>query len=72
MLIGVGEQRDRVYYYKGAPETKIDNTTRIGNLWHKGLGHSRREAMAMLSDSLGFSTSLAQNLEISKVYFHAK
>ena len=60
----MGKQRDGVYYYQGAPGKNIVNAARISNLWNKRLGHPGSEAMASLSNFLGFLNSSRHKLEI--------
>ena len=39
-VIGVGEQRDEVYYYKGAPMIKTQaNAVNFRDLWHNHVRH---------------------------------
>ena len=51
--IGVGEQRDGVYYYSGTPQAKNQvNVVGTRQLWHHRFGHTSHEVM------LGFFKNL--------------
>ena len=73
-LIGVGEQRDGVYYYTGVPTMKKQASAIISRqLWHHRLGHPSNEVMATLFRNLGFFGDLKENkLDVCDVCFQAK
>ena len=51
-LIGAGEQREGVYYYKESKVNQVNAVSTRG-LWHKRLGHPSSDVLSLLPRSLG-------------------
>jgi len=63
-LIGVGERRDGLYYFKGTPRIsafKIDKVASL-DLWHQRLGHPSMQVIKLIP-ALGFQKN---NVELNK------
>ena len=61
-LIGAGEQREGVYYYKRASSNQA-NAVKAKCLWHQRLGHPSREVLLYLPHSLGINCDLNKDKE---------
>ena len=63
-LIGVGERRDELYYFKGTPRIwafKIDKVASL-DLWHQRLGHSFKHVIKLIP-AVSFEKN---NVELNK------
>ena len=56
-LIGVDEQREGVYYYKGSQSNQV-NEVNVKGLWHKRFGHRSNDVLSLLSHSFGANRGL--------------
>jgi len=71
MLIGMGEQRNGVYYYNEM-SLKIQGTVRTSELWHKRMGHPSSEVMSLFAKELGLSDSVRKKSDVCDACFRAK
>ena len=69
-LIGAGEQREGVYYYKRASSHRA-NTVKAKCLWHRRLGHPSREVLLYLPHRLGINCDKDKD-EACEICFRAK
>ena len=68
--IGVGEQRDGVYYYLGASKKKHQvNAVGTRSLWHHRFGHPSHEAMSVFFRNLRIRGG---NKDVCDICFKAK
>lgn len=60
--IGVGEERDGVYYCNGAPKMKNQVNIMISQeLWHNRMGHPSSEVSTIFLKSLGITSTMNNN-----------
>ena len=64
----MGEQRDRFYSYAEVPLKS--QAVRVGNLWHKRMGHSSNEVMKIFAKHLDFPVN--ENNDMSDTCFRAR
>jgi len=62
ILIGAGEQREGVYYYKKSLSEQA-NAVNTRCLWHNHLGHPSNEVLSLLPNRLGVSYGLHKDQE---------
>ena len=68
----MGEQRDRVYYYNGAPLKSQSNVVRVRDLWHRIMGHPLKEVMRIFAKDLGFAVYFSENSNVCHACFYVK
>ena len=61
-LIGAGEQREGVYYFKDTPARQV-NAVDTSCLWHRRLGHPSSEVLSLLPSSLGIGSGFNKGKE---------
>ena len=70
--IGLGEQRDGVYFYQAGKERRQVHAVQIGHLWHQRLGHPSKEVMALFFNSIHCPNMSKKNNEVCEICFRAK
>ena len=70
--IGLGEQRDGVYFYQAGKERRQVHAVQIGHQWHQHLGHPSKEVMALFFNSIHCPSLSKKNNEVCEICFRAK
>lgn len=71
MPIGVGGQRDGVYFYGKASLKIQSNAVRMSELWHQRLRHPSSEVMPSFAKELGFLNYARSKNSMCDVCYHA-
>jgi len=74
-LIGVGEQRDGVYYYAGAPKVKRQvNAVASKRLWHNRFGHPSSDVLSTFFRNLEIASNEKMNKmdDVCDICYRAK
>ncbi|KAJ8645102.1 hypothetical protein MRB53_006850 [Persea americana] len=74
MLIGVGEQREGLYFLKGVATVRVYKTTGIASLelWHRRMGHPSSRIVDLISEVSNDSRSNSVKTKPCDICFRAK
>ena len=70
--IGVGRQRDGVYFYDEAPLKIQSHAVKTSDLWRKRMGHPSNEVMSLFAKELDFPDYVRSKNKMCDACYRAK